>query len=240
MLAGVTFTGVDDACDLDHLLVLSRTYPFLEWGVLLKPPYSREPRAGRYPSLARLQSVARLARQRSAQFALHACKDSVLEILDGQGPAAELAQSFRRVQLNDRLGQEHVAALRALLQRQPETVFITQHNTDNFNLWPHLCDLPNYAVLFDRSLGRGVVPAVWPCPLMPGPRIVCGYAGGLGASNLEEQLVKIERATRDETFWIDMESSLRGSSNTFDLLEAEKIAQLVARRYPQLAAGVAA
>ena len=113
MLAGVTLTGVDDACDLDHLLALSRIYPFLEWGVLLKTPYSREARSGRYPSLARVQALARLARQQDAQFALHACKDSVLEILQGQGDAAEIAADFPRVQLNFRFGKEHVEPLRS-------------------------------------------------------------------------------------------------------------------------------
>jgi hypothetical protein len=136
------------------------------------------------------------------------------------------------VQLNRRFSKQEVPPLRELLQAHPRTVFITQHNTANFNVWPLLSDLPNYAVLFDRSLGRGTTPSIWPCPLMPATRVACGYAGGLGAHNLAEQLPRIEQAVAGESFWVDMESSLRGSRDRFDLLEAEKVAQLVLRRCP--------
>ena len=60
--------------------------------------------------------------------------------------------------------------------------------------------------LYDKSGGAGVVPNTWP-PAIDG--VYSGYAGGLGPSNIADELPKIEVAARGNPFWIDMETHVR-------------------------------
>lgn len=55
--------------------------------------------------------------------------------------------------------------------------------------------------LFDTSSGFGILPEKWPELL---PELYCGYAGGLGPDNLQEQLEKIESVIGDNEIWVDM------------------------------------
>jgi hypothetical protein len=61
------------------------------------------------------------------------------------------------------------------------------------------------AALFDLSGGAGVLPSSWP---QPTSAFWCGYAGGLGADNVTEQLAMIESIC-PRPFWIDMERRVR-------------------------------
>ncbi len=63
------------------------------------------------------------------------------------------------------------------------------------------------------------------------PGIACGYAGGLGPDNLEEQLELISAAAGDCSFWVDMEGKLRTLDETecdwFDLGKARRCLEAV-------------
>ena len=65
------------------------------------------------------------------------------------------------------------------------------------------------SVLFDPSCGLGVRIRDYPRPLTE-PRVIpCGYAGGIGPSNIDDTLAKIADAAAGVAVWVDMESSLR-------------------------------
>jgi hypothetical protein len=69
--------------------------------------------------------------------------------------------------------------------------------------------------LFDLSGGAGVVPDEWPRPL---ENTWCGYAGGLGPENLQEELLRIAAVVGDRTIWIDTETRVRSNNDMqFDI-----------------------
>lgn len=106
-----------------------------------------------------------------------------------------------------------------------------------------LCESLNTAYCgfsVDASCGRGVVPASqagknpWPDRVslgLHGSRIC--YAGGLGPDTIEVQLPLIFQATQgarnrgSHVYSIDMESSLRGRGDTFDLGKCELVVMKV-------------
>lgn len=90
-----------------------------------------------------------------------------------------------------------------------------------------------------RALGDSKSPpsiTAWPSPF---PNRTCGYAGGLGPDNLETELPRIIGAARKHPFWIDMESSLRGLDDCFDLGKAAVSVRIVEAEQQRLAAAAA-
>mmetsp|Transcript_36496 Transcript_36496/g.56072 ORF Transcript_36496/g.56072 Transcript_36496/m.56072 type:complete len:205 (+) Transcript_36496:391-1005(+) len=123
----------------------------------------------------------------------------------------------------------------------PNVEFIVQQNDETKPLWEGLLLLasqkdtsiggdgdddyiggtlpPNISMLLDESKGTGVMRSTWPSP--PTEYRV-GYAGGIGPTNIEEVLSKIQSVAKGRSVWIDMESSLRtkqknDSNDVFDL-----------------------
>jgi len=96
----------------------------------------------------------------------------------------------------------------------PTLEWILQYNSET----RHIVDLvlkaqkegtltaTNFSVLHDASMGTGVAIGAVDAPT---PGVKCGYAGGLGPSNIEAQLLKIAAVTGETAVWVDMESSLR-------------------------------
>jgi len=62
------------------------------------------------------------------------------------------------------------------------------------------------SVFFDPSLGTGKRPKVWPSAPCDLP---CGYGGGLGSSNLCQELERISCVAGEAIVWIDMETRVR-------------------------------
>ena len=157
-----TLTGVDEGTDLSRLLDVSGELPFAEWGVLIS--HVQAGKGGRYPSLDWIgRLVGLLVEPGKANFALHVCgKRAVGELLSGKGAAFEFASHFPRVQINFRSADWELGDIRAAISGSPGRVVITQANRANEGLWERLSDLPNHAVLFDASGGRGESPEGWP------------------------------------------------------------------------------
>jgi hypothetical protein len=216
----LTLTGLDANVDLDRVEALSQEFPFLEWGVLLTDTGRG---VGRYPDLSTVERFAQASVARRARFALHVCKGAVEDVLQGRGVVAELAAQFPRVQLNSVFPKDRLASLRAFVRGCQSQTLIVQHNTANFNVWPVMSDLPNFAVLFDASKGRGRAPRQWPCAIR---QVHCGYAGGLGPQTLGDELPKIARASHEQAAWVDMETHLRTEGDRFDLERARACAQV--------------
>ena len=225
-MAICTMTGASDSNDLSSLFRLSDAFPFVEWGVLYSE--SQAGQGGRYPSF---DWITRFIEQKQAasvpaKSALHVCGGAVRDLIEGKGRVIEIADHFDRIQVNFRSPDFDIEAIRAMIRSRPKQTIITQHNEANFHLWAFLYGVPNHAVLFDTSGGRGVECAEWLNPL-PGKR--CGYAGGLGPDNVFSELPKILEAADGEEFWIDMEGKLRDADDQFDLDRVKKVLTDVAR-----------
>ena len=138
---------------------------------------------------------------------------------------------FDRVQVNFH-GEEHgdLGGLRRVLEEGGDLKpFILQVDGVHDEAVRKLVeDFPGLvSPLFDLSGGAGVLPKEWP---QAWPGVACGYAGGLGSSNVQEQLAKIRQAAGAGDFWIDMERRVRSSDDSrFLLSEVAKVIELLER-----------
>lgn len=242
-LTHCTLTGVDESTDLAALVALSAEFPVVEWGFLFSPKHAGQP--GRYPSVATLErALDELPPE--VRVALHVCGKGVRDLLTAVAVGHEelrkldpdeaavaslvgqVAARNGRVQLNfdQRATPVDLGALGGLMEAFPDTVFITQHNSANAQVHESLLWVPNHAVLFDASGGRGTLPLAWSEPL---PWTPCGHAGGLGPDNLEGELAEIAEVTGDRSTWVDMESRLRTVDDKFDLAQCRRSLEAVAR-----------
>lgn len=226
-LTTCTLNGVDEATPLVELAVVSDLYPYAEWGFLYSPGQQGMP--GRFPSVER---ICRALRELPpyVQVALHVCHEGVTQLLDGESVVSGLVDQVclrgGRVQLNFNAAESRVdlERLGRFMQARPDLTIITPGNEANARVQPALAHLPNHAILFDSSCGRGVVPASWPRGTAA---IACGYAGGLGPDTLGEQLPRIYDASGGVPFWIDMARRLRDAYDRFSMHFARKCLEIV-------------
>jgi len=204
----VTFTGADDASDIDAMIKLSNQYQ-IEWAFLL----GREQNRPRFPSIDFLSKIRSTGGR--LLTALHICGPHAVQIANtGRSDFAEFAaQGFGRIQINHHDPIDPQLA-RALADRLDSRV-ILQTRDDAFPK-PVIVDW-----LFDRSGGRGVMPNGWPSH--HDERLV-GYAGGLGPENARSVCDALP-ATGD--FWIDMETKLRTPENRFDIDRCRQVCEAV-------------
>jgi hypothetical protein len=201
----ITFTGIEASCELSTLLTLARSDSRVEFGIL----YSLE-RAGRgrYPNFEWINTGAKWLNERGVSLALHVCGGAVKRFLqDGVLPGISIAY-FDRVQLNGTLNAD-----RDLLTWRINLLgrsVITQLDAN-----PGLfANTPAHQLLFDASGGRGVAREAWPAPVAGRE---CGYAGGLSAQNLPDELLRISQAAGTAPYWVDMETGLRDAQDAFSL-----------------------
>lgn len=217
----VTVTGADDSIDPEALGLLTKKYPFVEWGVLFSASRQGNPR---YPSKAWIGKLATIS-SRPDNLCAHLCGQWVRDlVLDGNwswwdsyGP---LPGIFKRIQLNFH-GQYHKAGglfPRRLRQLGERHQFILQHDGVNDETILKLGGELNVFPLFDRSGGAGVLPAAWPKPIWK----YQGYAGGLSPDNIEDELRRILDAAGESHIWIDVETRVRSEDDSqFDLGKVE-------------------
>lgn len=224
MLDRVTITGPDNSIRPEELVPLSERFPFVEWAILLSQRSAGNPR---YPSQSWLDELRAVAKEHNLKLAGHVCGSWVRDLVIHKKPTVfeehpDFLEMFPRIQLN--FSPYHAAQLFLdVLKPYPEHQFIFQVGSKGKAEKETLLRLGldkglNLAVLFDRSGGKGVLPASWPEPLDP---FYCGYAGGLGPDTLAEQLPKIDDVAGRITYWIDMESRVR--SNDDQLFDLEKV-----------------
>jgi hypothetical protein len=226
-----TLTGVDEQTDLNALKNLSRKFPRAEWGVLWSGNQQEKHQgAGRYPRAQWIKEFGKATEGRKIMTALHICGDDALSFLRGDTALWEVAQLFNRVQLNVKaqgtslaqdLDEQTISrAAHMFTFSYGHGRIIFQLNNDNKQLCERVRS-NGIDMLFDSSLGRGVLPASWPNKRdFPGMRI--GYAGGLGPDNIQEQLPFMSKACAGSSFWVDMESKLR-TNDRFDLGACETV-----------------
>jgi hypothetical protein len=223
MLTHCTLTGVDEKTDLADVSVMSGEHPIVEWGFLYSPKRQGQP--GRYPSVGFLREAFQSLPDH-VRVAVHVCGTGVPQLIEGDGVARELvhliAQRGGRVQLNFNafVLEPDFHQLELCMQGFPAAQFITQYNESNYHVWRELRGADNHSVLFDASGGRGVEPLKWESPLSG---VTCGYAGGLGPTNVATKLEAIQASVGNRPFWIDMEGKLRDRNDWFDLKACEAV-----------------
>lgn len=207
----VSMTGADDAVDVAALNDVAQEFPFVEWAILLMPETFGQARS---PSAAWIEGFK--AAHRGRHRAMHLCGSALLGFVEGRRDILDLMTGFYRIQLNlefgDVEGRYDPQALLARMQVHQEFDFIIQYTDKRAGMLPALAELPNHAILFDASAGRGVAPADWPAPI---EGHFCGYAGGINPGNVADHIKKIAAVGADDT-WIDMESGVR-TDDHFDL-----------------------
>jgi hypothetical protein len=234
MLDRITFTGADDSINPKLLAQLSVRYPFVEWGILVSASRYGSPR---FPSHQWLMKLAYLHESyQQMNLSLHLCGQLVRDMLgtkkgltaSGIGPFG----SFSRMQLNTHAVKHEVNVedLPSLKGFEKQVIFqFDEVNEDIFN--SSVIGKDWTAVLFDLSHGAGVLPESWPKPLKG---VYCGYAGGLGPGNLEEQIGKIQEVAGRTKFWVDMETRVRTKDDKlFDLDLVEECLSIAEKFIPK-------
>lgn len=219
-----SITGPDEKVKVEDLNQLATEYPFLEWAILWLPESSGELRC---PSRSWIEDFSRSFNGRNK--ALHLCGDGFLDFIAGKQDILALMTGFNRIQLNLEFGnmdgKYEPADLIARIKALPQWEFIIQYADSKSWLLPHLKDIPNHALLFDTSAGRGVSPDSWPAPV---PGHFCGYAGGINPENVGKNLDMISTVATGQVTWIDMETGVR----TNDLLDLEKVRRVLETSMP--------
>jgi phosphoribosylanthranilate isomerase len=227
-LRALGFCGADDSVHPNLLVILSHTYPLVEFGVLFRQDKEGEPR---YASAEWVQQLVSI-KPSTMKLAAHLCSSRVNQVLEGNDEfVSQLSQwEFQRVQINATAvnGVDitnlagSVCKVMKVIQDHPELEFIIQRNDETKALWEGLLDAglpPNVSMLLDESKGTGKTASSWPSP--PSDYLI-GYAGGIGPHNIDQVITDVLRAAQDRQIWIDMESSLRSIKNDRDVFDLDK------------------
>lgn len=250
----VGFCGADDSSHPNQLALISRSYPWVEWGVLFRPDKEGQPRYATTEWRTRLGAVA--AKTPEMKLAAHLCGAHVNHLLSGDTFESSVFLSslkplgFRRVQINatavngvDTSDMEYKALnLAECIESHPELEFILQRNDETRCLWEKMVEtdgegcgpkggLPkNVVLLADESKGTGMRGENWPTPPTEeegSPTYGMGYAGGIKPSNILSVLKEVTDAARGREFWIDMESGVRSSRDGEDIFDLNKCYQCI-------------
>jgi len=231
----VTITGADNSISPIQLLMLSRKYPFVEWGILASASSVGQSRFPTWDWIAELQCISADERM---QLSLHVCGRWVRQWLLGSIELIPIQLAgFDRIQLNFHAERTpcNPDAFGAALREFPDREFIFQIDGSTGNKHLEAAygeEVDNAVALFDISGGAGILPSDWPKPIyMRDDETFAyhGYAGGLGPDNLAEQLPLIAQAAGDCRIWIDMETRVRSSDDRqFDLAKVERCLEIAA------------
>ncbi len=213
ILDRVTITGADDSIHPQHLLDLSKSYPFVEWAILVSQSSEGHPR---FPKSHWIKTLQNLDGIENINLSLHLCGKWVRDLLMGEITFPDwMLEKFQRVQLNFHAEktkcdpERFLEALKVFKGKQIIFQFDDNGGNEHFKAVANSID---GAPLFDTSGGAGVLPDHWPSM----EQDYCGYAGGLGPDNLEEQIQAIGKAAGTEGhIWIDMETKVRSKDNQF-------------------------
>lgn len=228
MLKCVTLTGADDSVNPKDLIKISKDYPFVEWGILVGSKTGTK-----FPSMKWIESFADAVENADdpVDMSLHICGKWLRDIKAGiQTEWPIVFSRFQRCQLNwhgepqGDIGNTVLESFRKLAPWRPEIIF--QLDGVNDDLYRPLVNEFRVSGLFDKSHGTGVSPDCWP---QSHSKIPCGFAGGMGAENVTENLSKIIESCNPPSsmhWWIDMETKLF-TGTQFDLSECRSVAEQV-------------
>ncbi len=231
----VALTGADDKTNPEELGDLSAKYPFVEWAILFSQSKAGVPR---YPDYGWVLHLAECQKRKPMNLSAHLCGKWVDDVTKGAISFLDdpiLDAAFGRIQLNmtngrlEKMLYDNTSLSASSCPRQ-DVIFGSNYKDLIFDDYDRSDLMNNFmfyeiSPLFDSSGGRGIEAKVWPKPLNG---VLCGYAGGLGPDNVEEQLEKLEAVVGDATIWIDMETKLR-TDEEFDLKKCEQVLQIAGK-----------
>jgi hypothetical protein len=198
----ITFTGIDEETSLPDLNEIRDAR--VEWGIL----YTHTPEGRpRYPRREWILEAVQILHGRCA---LHICGRGAREELLNGG-LADVTPYVARVQINGAVEAPTVEEACSILGKHRQTV-ITQHAHGNERLIDQV-KAWNHSVLVDASGGRGLTPNIWARPVSRKP---VGFAGGLGPSNVADQVRRL-LLIAGRGWWIDMEAKIRDERDRFSL-----------------------
>ena len=233
ILRKVTISGADDKSSISTMLGLSQIFPFVEWGVLLSETRRS---TSRYPTASWVESICTLARNAAVQLCGHLCGQLARAVCKGHFPVQHDDVAFGRMQLNiagcmDLIEDEGRVA--ACLPPGPEYILQVggQHQHGIAMASRFAAAGVEVSVLFDASGGRGICPGVWPDSA---DDVSCGFAGGLGPENVQEQLACIEKTAKNRQVWVDLETNVRAASGELDFVKVATCLE-ISKKYARLA-----
>lgn len=196
----VTVTGADNSIKPKELDLIAKNFPFVEFGILLNPIKERKERFPTFDWISELNQNLNL----SGHFCGSVCKELVY---DNKIFNYDIFRKFNRIQLNFSPYKVPLNLIHYLNQI-PEKQWIFQIGKDDKDelIQEGLNQKINFGILFDQSGGKGILPQKWPNLK---ENVFCGYAGGLGPENIEEELKIIADIVGDQEIWIDMEGKIR-------------------------------
>lgn len=208
-LTRVTFTGADDTVSPEALIDISKSWPHVEWGILIGSQHGH-----RFPSENWITRLL-LAAPQGMNLSLHICGKHLRDIAAGKGIALYPKMTkIARCQLNwhaEKQGDIANSIYRAFKEMEsawnPEVIFQLDGVNDTLACESASKFEKRIAGLFDLSHGAGVLPKEWPACTDLSAAYPVGYAGGLGPDNLREQLSLIHSVAAGD-YWIDMETKL--------------------------------
>jgi hypothetical protein len=233
-LKNVTIIGADDSVTPKDLIDMSAQYPFVEWGILL----SRSKQGSkRFPSRAWIQKLCSLAQDSHTRpgISWQLCGAWLEDLCMGKISCPHL-----KTDAYDRLAlifnaHNYKFSFGLFLERLSEMKEKGHHiifQMDGVNdILVHLAKRAGIKAqaLFDLSHGTGKTPNGWPSPL---PGIKCGYAGGIGPDNIQQELQKIAAVTACTSTWIAIETKVR--SHNGQSLDLKKVAQCLSAAEPYI------
>ena len=225
----ITFTGADESVFPDDLLQISNDHPIVEWGILHSTnKMGMEPR---YPSRNWIDILflSKKAEDSQAKLSHHICGKFAQKFVEGKYDFRwnfDRMQINRRIKLTDKEFEKFKNICQKANDKGTEIIFQLSGTQDDIDIFQKsFQEGIRCSALFDKSGGRGKGPSKWSGPIDHYP---CGYAGGLGPENLEEELKKIEEKVEDRRIWIDMETKIRSENNkAFNLVKVKKCIEIV-------------
>lgn len=233
-LTRVTITGADDGVDPKELVALSKSYPFVEWGVLLSESLSGQPR---YPTNPWCDTLCDYVTGYSnlVNLSFHLCGEYAREVMAGGTLNIVAPMLVKRVQLNG--FSNYVLPGLKNAERHPRITFILQCTSEEALVRAGelrgACMIrggrsANVTALFDPSGGRAirhasVRPSNWPVMSL----VPMGYAGGIAPDNVVRVLEELASNPAAAPYWIDMESGVR-TDDRFDLDKVRRVLELAA------------
>jgi phosphoribosylanthranilate isomerase len=220
----VTITGADDVVNVKDLEELTDEFPYVEWGILV----------GSRAGIAKFPEAKWITKVRSKilpmHLSVHYCGESLKRLLKNSKFDPEVISGHvppERMQLNLGYVTEETErqVVMALMQyRELEVILPLKDSTKA--LTKYSIKHRNLSFLFDSSGGNGISPEAWPRPVTG---VKVGYAGGLGPTNIKEELEKMNEVVGEGYVWVDMENNVRTGS----YLDLDKVVTCLraARKY---------
>ena len=210
-LKQITFTGIDHRTNLDALELIQRSYPFVEFGVLLSTDWKANGNRYFNPQFLPVfeHRTLRLSAHLCGALARYAVRNKWEKVYEVTG---EYFHVFDRCQLNIAGRKDNPEMLETRVPYFLNEVIIQQKSADDCELWRMGKTVDEVTMLLDASGGQGIDT---PIKVLETQHFKIGYAGGINEFNVAEKLDYLLSNDKVGDFWIDMESGVR-SHDWFD------------------------